>query len=86
MLLAHLLEQRYQPERAGRSWQATVDVQREAACDLLDDSPSLHPLLDQMVQRQYRRAVADAAAETGLSPDRFPAACEWTADQVMASR
>jgi hypothetical protein len=41
VLLLHLLKWRYQPERRGRSWEATIRVQRGLLADHLTDNPSL---------------------------------------------
>ncbi|MSP92295.1 MAG: DUF29 family protein [Myxococcales bacterium] len=37
-MLMHLLKWREQPDLRGRSWQATIDVQRNSLLNLLKDS------------------------------------------------
>ncbi len=41
ILLAHLLEWRYQPERRGVRWKTTIREQRRRLTRLLADNPSL---------------------------------------------
>ena len=49
----------------------------------MGQSPSLRPELESGLADNYARAVKRAAAETGLSGDRFPAACPYRVDQVL---
>src|SRR5208337_1417799 len=42
-LLLHLLKWRYQPDKRGPSWEASIRVQRNPLADHLDDNPSLKP-------------------------------------------
>jgi len=84
VLLAHLLKWQYQPGLCGRSWQATIETQREDAAALLAENPSLRPQLDDIVVDAYKRARRDAARATLLPIDVFPASCPWTFDQTMS--
>jgi hypothetical protein len=45
VLLLHLLKSRYQLNRRGPSWKASIRVHRNRLADHLDDNPSLKPLL-----------------------------------------
>ena len=45
VLLLHLLKWRYQTEKRGPSWEASIRVQRNRLADHLNDNPSLKPLL-----------------------------------------
>jgi uncharacterized protein DUF29 len=83
VLLLHLLKWRYQPEKRGPSWEASIHVQRYDIEDHLDDNPSLKPLLPQALASAYRRASLEAVAETGLPGATFPEACPWTVEQVL---
>jgi hypothetical protein len=69
-IMAHLLKQ--QPQRATRSWQDSIRSGREQIEDIIDQSPSLRRLLPDVMVKNYPRAVAHAASETGLSEDVFP--------------
>ncbi len=82
-LILHLLKWRYQPERRSASWKATITVQRIEILDLLDDSPSLRRSLQEAVAKAYGNAVSIGSTETSLPPDRFPAECPFTPDQIL---
>jgi hypothetical protein len=41
ILMMHLLKWQFQSERRSRSWEGTIDEQRQQVHDLLEDSPSL---------------------------------------------
>jgi hypothetical protein len=43
VLLAHLLQWRYQPERRGASWEKTILAQRKEIAYGLSDAPSITP-------------------------------------------
>ncbi len=83
VLLLHLLKWRFQPTRRGASWEASIANSRDALAELLDDNPSLRSQIPAAIGTAYRRARRDAAAETGLSADAFPAECPWGVDQIM---
>ena len=83
VLLLHLLKWRYQAEKRGPSWEASIRVQRNRLADHLDDNPSLKPLLPQALASAYRDASLEAVAETGLPSSTFPEACPWTVEQVL---
>jgi hypothetical protein len=83
VLLLHLLKWRYQPDKRGASWEASIRVQRNRLADHLDDNPSLKPLLSQALTSAYRDAALEAVAETGLPGATFPGACPWTAEQAL---
>jgi Domain of unknown function DUF29 len=40
-IMAHLLKQRYQPQRASPSWVDSIESGREEIADILEQSPSL---------------------------------------------
>jgi hypothetical protein len=83
VLLVHLLKWAYQPVRRGASWRGTIGTQRAAIKEALEDSPSLHKLLDNAdwVAKTYSRSVQRAQYETGLRT--LPAAPPWTLAQLM---
>ena len=83
ILLLHLLKWRYQPDKRGASWEASIRVQRNRLDDHLDDNPSLRPLLPQALASAYRDAALEAVAETGLPSSIFPNDCAWTIEQVL---
>ena len=85
VLLHHLLKWRYQTDKRGPSWEASIRVQRNRLADHLDDNPSLKPLLPKALASAYRDAALEAVAESGLPGSTFPEICPWTVDEVLDS-
>jgi hypothetical protein len=85
VLLAHLLKWRYQPERRGVSWQVTLSGQRERLRRRLEKTPSLKATLSDpdWWADAWLDARIEAARETGVEIQRFPAACPWTVEQIL---
>lgn len=84
VLIMHLLKWRYQVGFRSRSWASTIEEQRQQVKELLDESPSLRPVVTNELTRAYASARKKAAAETGFPENTFPAKCPFTADQVLA--
>lgn len=78
VLMMHMLKWDYQPAKRSRSWLATIVVQRGDFSDVLAENPGLKPRLAEAVERAYRRARSEAAAETGLKIGVFPAECPYS--------
>jgi len=83
IILAHMLKWDYQPERRSRSWATSINSQRAAASDVLEDSPGLTSRRDVALARAYRRARIEAGGQTGLGEGAFPAECPYSLDDVM---
>jgi len=83
VLLAHLLTWRFQPRKRSRSWRATIVAQRHEIDAILEDSPGLRRRLASGRRRNYDRAVARAAAETGLRAVAFPPDCPFSSDEIL---
>jgi hypothetical protein len=83
VLLMHLLKWQFQPERRGKSWTATIRVQRIRLRGHLADNPSLKPLIPQATDAAYESARIEAAEETGLDEALFPETCPWVFEQIM---
>lgn len=83
VLLMHMLKWQCQPEHRSDSWIATIREQRREIEALLEDSPSLRPVVPDRMPAAYRRALSDAELETKLPPSAFPETCPWTPDQVL---
>ncbi len=85
VLLAHLLKWQHQPERRGRSWEATIRHQRERTLRRLARTPSLKTSLAD--PDWWLDAWGDArlqiAEETGIGFDTLPSDCPWTADLIL---
>ena len=84
VLLMHLLKFHFQPDRISPSWRITIRGQRDEIGDLLAESPSLRPVVNEMLASAYRRARRDAIDETSLPDALFPADCPFAIDQVLA--
>ncbi len=83
VLLLHLLKWRFQPEKRGASWEATIRIQRNRLADHIDDNPSLKPLLPEALRKAHRDAILDTVAETGLPEATFPRECPWSVAQTL---
>ena len=83
VLLAHLLNWRFQHERRGTSWQVTIRSQRKEVLRSLGDTPSLKANLDDQEWWDivWGRAVDLANRETGIKD--FPIAIPWSRDQIL---
>ncbi|MBK1990440.1 DUF29 domain-containing protein [Sphaerospermopsis aphanizomenoides BCCUSP55] len=85
VLLQHLLKWQYQPSLRSASWQNTITEQRHRIDDLLQDSPSLNPYLEEVLAECYRRGKKLASNETGLTQNTFPADLPYTISQILDS-
>jgi len=83
VLLTHLLKWQYQPERRGKSWQLTIEGQRDRLAGHLGENPSLKSKLPVCVQEAYRHAKREAIKETGMPAATFPPECPWAFEQAM---
>ena len=82
-IMAHLLKQRYQPERATGTWEDSIANGREDIVDILDQSPSLRRTLPAQMTKMYPRALAQAARDTRLAVGRFPEQPPFTLAEVL---
>jgi hypothetical protein len=83
VLLGHLLKWQVQPDRRSASWRGTISAQRQEIDGVLEQSPTLRPVLARSLSDNYARAVKRATAETGLGDERFPGTCPYRVDQVL---
>jgi hypothetical protein len=83
VLLAHLLKWQCQPNLRSRSWSGTAKEQRRQINDLLAESPSLRPVVNQELAGLYSVARDKAADETGFPDTTFPAECPFTLEQIL---
>jgi hypothetical protein len=83
VLLLHLLKWQFQPEHRGKSWWATIRVQRRDLSLHLRRNPSLSPKIDEAVAYAHGNAIIEASAETDLPDETFPQTCPWTFAQIM---
>ncbi len=85
VLLGHLLKWQYQPDNRSNSWRATIREQRRRIMQLLKDSPSLKPFLEEVISRGYDDGLDLAVRETNLPYDEFPNHCPFTAEDIFDS-
>jgi hypothetical protein len=85
LLVMHLLKTKYQPDKASRSWQANIRVQRKQFAKFLRQSPSLRPEPPELLSDAYDNARIDAANETGIDLNAFPETCQWTVAEVLGT-
>lgn len=83
VLLIHLLKEKYQKDKASRSWALSIKNSRLEAKQVLEENPSLKPKLNEIIKRAYESARLNAAQETGLPEKTFPKKCEWTPEEIL---
>jgi hypothetical protein len=84
VLAVHLLKVRYRPDRASGSWRGTIVEQATRIRRLLEESPSLAPLVQEFAGTAYGDARRQAAAETGLPVATFPEELEPEFERAAA--
>ncbi|AFZ25004.1 protein of unknown function DUF29 [Cylindrospermum stagnale PCC 7417] len=83
ILLMHLLKWQYQPEKRSESWRSTITEQRICIEILLEDSPSLQPLLTEVFADCYQKARLKASDETGIKLNFFPNESPFSLEEVL---
>jgi hypothetical protein len=83
-IMAHMLKQHYQPQRASRSWIDSIENGHEEITDILDQSPSLRRTLPDLMTKNYPRPVAQASRDTRLPVDHFPTQPPFTLEEVLS--
>jgi Domain of unknown function DUF29 len=81
LIVQHLLKWDYQTHRRSRSWQVTIQRERNNINFYLKDSPSLKRYLNrEWLEQIYDNARLDAFKETGLE---FPHTCPYQIEEVL---
>ncbi|MFB2833141.1 DUF29 domain-containing protein [Floridanema evergladense] len=83
VLLMHLLKWQYQPEKRSESWRSTISEQRICIEGLLEDSPSLKPLISEVFDDCYQKACLKATDETGIKLNFFPKESPFTLEETL---
>lgn len=83
VLLMHLLKWQFQKNLRSRSWELTIEEQREKIKLLLQESPSLEHEIDEKLVDAYRLAVVKAEKETGLPRKTFPTVCPYLLAEAL---
>jgi len=85
VLLMHLLKWEYQPSHRSKSWEITIDQQRDHLKDLLDFNPSLKPKVSGFLALAYTRAKRDFHKETGIVQTTLPENCPYTLADILST-
>ncbi len=83
VLIGHLLKWQYQPQKRSRSWQVTIQLQREEIQDLLADNPSLKSYLDKALSKGFRLGLALILAETSIKKSILPHEFPYSFEQLL---
>ncbi|MEH1989459.1 DUF29 domain-containing protein [Nostoc sp.] len=83
VLLMHLLKWQYQLEKRSESWRSTISEQRICIETLLEDSPSLQPLLTEIFEDCYQKARLKASEETGIKLNFFPQESPFILEETL---
>jgi hypothetical protein len=82
-LLLHLLKWQYQPHRRSDSWLDSITDARSQIRRTLEDSPSLQPFPQKILDKEYDQARRGAARQTAIDIITFPASCPYGIAQVL---
>jgi hypothetical protein len=82
VLLVHLLKWRHQAARRSRSWRSSINRERVNIERRLKHNPSLRPARADMLLEAYAKARRQAAVETGLPLESFPAECSFSIEEI----
>lgn len=86
-LLVHLLKLSYAPgasrNRNTRLWENTIELARSKVRRLLDESPSLHPALEELLNHAYKDARILARRAPGFAREPLPESSPWTLEQAL---
>jgi hypothetical protein len=83
VLLTHLLKWQYQPTHRSKSWQITIEHQRDRVRRLIRKNPSLKPQIAEVTESAYSDALYEAAKQTNFERSDFPKDCPWSWEQIM---
>jgi hypothetical protein len=82
-IMAHMLKQQVQPQRASRSSADPIANGREEIADILEQSPSVRRTLPSLMMKNCPRAMAQASPDARLPIDHFPAQPPFTLEEVL---
>ncbi len=83
VLLMHLIKWQYQPQKRSENWRSTIIEQRICIEVLLEDSPSLQPIIVESLENCYQKARLKASEETGIKLNFFPQECPFTLEETL---
>jgi len=56
---------------------------QDQARDILDENPSLKPLIPEYMEKAWETAKRKAARGANIAQSTFPTQCPWSFDQIM---
>ena len=84
ILLQHLLKWQFQSERRSRSWQNSIDNDREELSELLADNASLSgSFLLESLPESYTKSRKKASYETTIYLENFPEECPYSLEEIL---
>lgn len=83
VILTNMLKWDFQPERRSRSWTISIELQRLETDDLLRDNPALRDRHPEAIEKAYRQARLQAAADMDHSEAVFPTACPYSLADII---
>jgi len=78
ILIGHILQWEYQPEKRSKSWRVAIRSQRREIEILLLDNPSLKSYLLEAIARAYNAGLDLVVLETPLDYQDLPEECIYT--------
>jgi hypothetical protein len=84
VLMRHMLKWDHQPKLRSRSWVLSIETQRLELADIIADNPGLGPRIPEAIVRGYRKAHLEAARETEIDKNEFPATCPYGWDDIVS--
>lgn len=79
VLIAHILKRMYVNSSENfNGWEITIREQRQQIQDLLEESPSLNPYLEEILTKVYAKALDNVRFE--YKQTEFPSICEFETD------
>jgi hypothetical protein len=83
ILLEHLLEWRYQPEKRSESRSDSIEEHRDRIARIIADSPSLAGWPAEILAVEYSRARRKALSDTKLQQSAIPVVSPFTVEQAL---
>jgi hypothetical protein len=83
VLIGHLLQWNYQPDKQSKSWRVTIREQRREILQLLKENPSLKPYLIEAIALAHKSGLDLVVKETPLDYADLPEDCPYSAEQLF---
>jgi Domain of unknown function DUF29 len=84
VLITHILKWEHQPVLRTRSWQGSIRESQKRLNLVLEQNPSLKPMIHKAISDAYSIAVTVAATETQIPEEVFPAECPYAWGELIS--